>query len=89
MKKQDFMKKFLKGYKKMRKDIGVLFRSCKVDEEKCRRKKKGGYVGTKRMDLKYKYKAMGMTLVKLLNHSKHHPQLGFLSSSYETLLDFG
>jgi len=40
-------------------------------------RKKGGYVGTKRMDLKYKYKAMGMTLVKLLNHSKHHPQLVF------------
>lgn len=40
-------------------------------------RKKGGYDGTKRMDLKYKYKAMGMTLVKLLDHCKHHPQLVF------------
>lgn len=41
------------------------------------RKKKGGYVGRKRMILKYKYKAMEMTLVKVITHSKHHPQLVF------------
>jgi hypothetical protein len=55
-----------------------LFRGWKVDEEKCKKEgKKGGYGETKRIDLKYKYKAKVMTLVKILSHSKHHPQLGF------------
>lgn len=61
----------------MRKHKEFGWEVAKLMKRSVEGRKKGGYDGTKRMDLKYKYKAMGMTLVKLLDHCKHHPQLVF------------